>query len=257
MNYYRRYVGDYQRDTMHLSLVEHGVYSVLLDAYYSRDGKIPVTHAELFRLCRAFDPAERDAVAKISDEYFPINGDGNRHNKRADRELLVALPAIDRMREAGKVGASKRWAKNGVEMGSPMGNPTKNDGEPYRVAIEPPTSIHHPPSTTLDPPSAGSQPPKKVKNTARGARLALNGLPPEWGAWTRQERPDINPESVFEEFRDYWQAIAGSKGVKLDWFATWRNWCRRQNGSGKAGSSASAAREAERLIFGNNERVIE
>jgi hypothetical protein len=99
--------------------------------------------------------------------------------------------------------------------------------------------------------------PGKVKNTARGARLALNGLPPEWGAWARQERPDINPESVFDEFRDYWQAIAGSKGVKLDWFATWRNWCRRQNGSGKAGSSASAAREAERLIFGNNERVIE
>jgi hypothetical protein len=31
----------------------------------------------------------------------------------------------------------------------------------------------------------------------------------------------------FEEFRDYWCAVAGSKGVKLDWLATWRNHLRR------------------------------
>ena len=28
-------------------------------------------------------------------------------------------------------------------------------------------------------------------------------------------------------FRDYWIAQPGAKGVKLDWAATWRNWCRR------------------------------
>lgn len=29
------------------------------------------------------------------------------------------------------------------------------------------------------------------------------------------------------KFRDYWVAQPGQKGVKLDWPATWRNWCRR------------------------------
>lgn len=32
---------------------------------------------------------------------------------------------------------------------------------------------------------------------------------------------------VFDEFRDYWVAVPGAKGVKLDWLATWRNWVRR------------------------------
>lgn len=29
------------------------------------------------------------------------------------------------------------------------------------------------------------------------------------------------------KFRDYWAAQPGQKGVKADWPATWRNWCRR------------------------------
>ena len=30
-----------------------------------------------------------------------------------------------------------------------------------------------------------------------------------------------------DRFRDYWHGVAGAKGVKLDWPATWRNWCRK------------------------------
>jgi hypothetical protein len=29
--------------------------------------------------------------------------------------------------------------------------------------------------------------------------------------------------TVAAEFRDYWAAVPGQKGVKLDWPATWRN----------------------------------
>ena len=34
-------------------------------------------------------------------------------------------------------------------------------------------------------------------------------------------------QRVFDEFKDYWIAIPGAKGVKLDWLATWRNWVRK------------------------------
>lgn len=33
-------------------------------------------------------------------------------------------------------------------------------------------------------------------------------------------------ETEFDKFRDYWLAIPGSKGRKLDWQGTWRNWLR-------------------------------
>ena len=35
MNWYKRYIGDYQRDTGHLSMVEHGSYTLMLDTYYA------------------------------------------------------------------------------------------------------------------------------------------------------------------------------------------------------------------------------
>jgi hypothetical protein len=34
-------------------------------------------------------------------------------------------------------------------------------------------------------------------------------------------------DGIFLEFRDYWCAVPGAKGVKLDWLATWRNHLRR------------------------------
>jgi len=46
------------------------------------------------------------------------------------------------------------------------------------------------------------------------------------GEWAQTERPDLNIRQVAEQFKDYWIAQAGQKGVKLDWSATWRNWVR-------------------------------
>ena len=39
---------------------------------------------------------------------------------------------------------------------------------------------------------------------------------------------DDELQRVFDDFRDYWIAAPGAKGVKLDWLATWRMWVRRQ-----------------------------
>lgn len=72
-------------------------------------------------------------------------------------------------------------------------------------------------------------PKRAVKEGARGVRLALDwALPDDWRAFAAGQRfwsdKDISEEA--DLFRDYWHAQPGQKGVKLDWFATWRNWCR-------------------------------
>jgi hypothetical protein len=54
-------------------------------------------------------------------------------------------------------------------------------------------------------------------------------MPDEWGEFCEQERPELVPNKVFNQFKDYWISQAGQKGVKLDWFATWRNWVRSTN----------------------------
>lgn len=74
----------------------------------------------------------------------------------------------------------------------------------------------------------------KVKNTSRATRLSISEIPEDWILWAKTERPDLTPERVFEQFHDYWIGVGGSKGCKLDWFATWRNWCRQQRAVGGA-----------------------
>lgn len=53
-------------------------------------------------------------------------------------------------------------------------------------------------------------------------------LPGDWKTWAAKERPDLNPDAVADEFRDYWVAKPGKDGRKTDWQATWRNWVRNQ-----------------------------
>jgi hypothetical protein len=70
---------------------------------------------------------------------------------------------------------------------------------------------------------------KRDKNK-RGSRLAKDLIfPEEWFLFCKQERPDLEPLITFNKFQDYWISQAGQKGVKLDWFATWRNWVRNTN----------------------------
>lgn len=70
----------------------------------------------------------------------------------------------------------------------------------------------------------------KKKENKRGSRLSQDFIfPSDWLVFCKQERPDLQPVQTFEKFKDYWIAQAGQKGVKLDWFATWRNWVRNTN----------------------------
>ena len=70
---------------------------------------------------------------------------------------------------------------------------------------------------------------EKSRTATRGSRLPANWVPnKELAEWSKAERPDLDLRKVLEEFRDYWTSVAGSKGVKLDWDATWRNWVRKQ-----------------------------
>lgn len=64
---------------------------------------------------------------------------------------------------------------------------------------------------------------KKEERTARGSRL-----PTDFQADFpfAVEQGIQKPFEELAKFRDYWSAQPGQKGVKLDWQATWRNWCR-------------------------------
>lgn len=181
MNYYRRYVGDYMRDTAHLSILEHGAYNLMLDHCYATEKPLPGTLDGLYRLCRAMSRSEQEAVRNVAREFFELRDDGY-HNPRADREVGVAQTTIGKQRTAGAQAAAKRWSSDGsTHLTSNESGNESTDRSTHkssdRSAIQPPTTNHHPPSPSLQPPSANQTvtagadaPPLPAKRTANGEK---------------------------------------------------------------------------------------
>lgn len=62
---------------------------------------------------------------------------------------------------------------------------------------------------------------------ARGSRIPEN-WEPDWECAKSLGVPPHRQQAVADKFRDYWRGKPGKDGVKLDWLATWRNWCRTE-----------------------------
>ena len=115
MNYYERHLGDYARDAGHLTMLEHGAYTLLLDRYYTTEQGIPADQAH--RVCRARTRDEKEAVDTVLAEFFTLS-DGVWRNGRAEREVAKMQAKVKAAQENGKRGGRpKRTDKE------PGGNP--------------------------------------------------------------------------------------------------------------------------------------
>jgi len=103
VNYYERHIGDYLKDTAHLSLLEHGIYTRLLDVYYTREGAIP--DDQTARLIGARSKEEREALQAVLAEYFHRT-DAGWVQDRCEREILRYQ---DKQAKA-KRSADARWS---------------------------------------------------------------------------------------------------------------------------------------------------
>lgn len=104
INYYEHHLGDYAKDTAHLSMIEHGAYRILLDAYYTREVPLPTDRRACYKLARAQSKDERAAVDYVLQEFFFEQVDGF-HNERCDSEIAgyyAKKPAAEEKRENAK-----------------------------------------------------------------------------------------------------------------------------------------------------------
>jgi len=171
VNFYKRYIGDYARDTTQLSLAEHGAYNLLLDAYYARGKPLPASLPALYRLCRATTKLEQEAVRSVVTEYFPQHPDGMRHNARADEEIAKWESAAQANREKGKLGG--RPPKNPYD--NPAANPPANPAGFPGVSKTAKTESRSEPGKNPSPES--SIPDPRSKSTSKST--ARNALDPE------------------------------------------------------------------------------
>lgn len=109
MNYYERHLGDYAKQTGHLSMMEHGAYNLLLDRYYTTEEGIP--EGQVYRVARARTAAERKAVDIVLNEYFK-KSEGVWKKNRCEEEIQAAQKRIETARENGNKGGRPKTQEN-------------------------------------------------------------------------------------------------------------------------------------------------
>ncbi len=252
MNYYQRHLGDFARDTAHLSALEFGVYNLLLDWYYANERPIPDAQAHRYGRC------ERETVAMILSEFFTKDGDHWMH-KRVEAEIAAYNAKAAKNREVGKMGG--RPKPNGNHDGlfqKPNGNHDGYQTVSERLANGSKNETETNPSHK---PLASSQEteracvtsddvlPAKPKREQIGTRL-----PDDWQPdaslteWAATERPDLNLAREIAGFRDYWHSRAGKDARKASWPLTFRNWIRNSRNGSKPQTQIGGSRAAGRLL---------
>ena len=120
MNYYKRHIGDYAAATRHLSLLEHGVYCLLLDTYYTSEKALPVDTRAVQRLVGARSKDEREAVETILEEFFARRDDGW-HQNRCDEEIHRKQAVAETNQALGRMGGRPKVITDSVIPENPNG----------------------------------------------------------------------------------------------------------------------------------------
>lgn len=208
VNYYERHIGDYLKDTAHLSLLEHGIYSRLLDVYYTRETGIDAGAAA--RLIGARSKDELSAMKTVLEEFFTLV-DGVWKQGRCDREIERYQ---DKQRKA-KASADARWSHN-----ERNANAMRTHTERIATAVRPQcegNALQTPDTSNQIEPigSMASKPPR----ASRKCPASFEPREPE--AFIADNAPGVDWRAETAKFRDH-----TFKTARTDWDGTWRNWMR-------------------------------
>jgi uncharacterized protein YdaU (DUF1376 family) len=199
MHYYQQNIGDYARDTGHLTVLEHGIYRLLLDWCYLNEK--PITTEQAMRVGRG-NPVETQSVLS---EFFSETSDGWAH-KRVQREVADYHVKSEKNRKNGMKGGRPKPTNN------PMGSQTDAKHNPNQEPI----TNNHKPKKEIAPKVACPQDVDKQTwddwQTLRKAKKAPVTQTVIDKARVEAEKANM----TFEGFLKVWCA-RGSQGLEASW----------------------------------------
>lgn len=110
MHYYKRNIGDYAKKAGRLSMLEHGAYTLLMDAIYDRES-FP-TLEDALDWVWARDDAEVAAVKFVLSKFFELQDDGRYVQNRIQEELNSYKAKAETNARIAKDREAKRRSKH-------------------------------------------------------------------------------------------------------------------------------------------------
>ena len=192
MNFFKLYIGDYQRDTAHLSVTEHGAYLLMLQHYYATEKPLPTGKA-LHRMLRAQDKTERDAIDAVASAFWRATDEGL-VNDRASDEIGKAEHQRTVNRSVGKLGGRpKRTETESVTESGSEREPNDNPNQTPDKEIPP----IPPEGGKPEAPSAQSQ--QRQKPERKAAAVGLKAWLADRKAAGEAAIPDDDPVVAYAD----------------------------------------------------------
>ncbi|RVO34826.1 DUF1376 domain-containing protein [Sinorhizobium meliloti] len=210
---------------------EQGVYWMICTLIMSEGGVIEQSDRRLAALCQIRPADVRKLVdGLVAKGKIVRQSDGKLSQKRAENEVERSLNRIQTASENGSNG------------GRPSGKTQVNQRnvEAGGYSAEKLTTNHQPSTINQKEKEEPSGSSKK-----QGSRLSPDwSLPDEWQAYAvKKGLPSRRIEVEAEKFKNHWLQQSGQRGVKADWYATWRNWVLNSlDGFGKPARPATSER---------------
>jgi len=221
------------------------------------NGRQP-TERQLAAVCGASIDELTSCLSELEEAgAFSRSEDGVIFNRRMVRDKAIS----DEASANGKMGGNptltgglnpkrttgiKRGVKAGVNPNSEDGLTTPLKHQEAEAEADIDSSLR---SESGDDNSLAQKPAVRVvgysePTPTRGSRLPVDWKPDEELISFAREN-GCDPDHVSAKFRDYWLGVSGHRGVKLDWRATFRNWCRSD--AERGGSKPQAPTRQEKF----------
>ncbi len=107
MHKYLHHIGDFMRDTAHLSPVEECFYRRAIDWYYVNEKPLPLDLDQVNRFLRAKTKTDRQAIESVLSDFFEKTSSGFQHS-RCEIELEKFRSKAEANRQNGKTGGRPR-----------------------------------------------------------------------------------------------------------------------------------------------------